>query len=148
MPAHFCPRCHSFVWPGRDTCQKCGASMEDTFETNQTSLFEIKEDLPEPEVLAHVNEDAPYLPYAPRSTQLKIIKDIREALDQGRHIVIESGTGTGKTIVSLAAALEHAVPNGKRIIYLTRTITQSDQVMKELKAISRLKPISGVPVTH
>ena len=121
--------------------------MEDTFETNQTSLFEIKEDLPEPEVLAHVNEDAPYLPYAPRSTQLKIIKDIREALDQGRHIVIESGTGTGKTIVSLAAALEHAVPNGKRIIYLTRTITQSDQVMKELKAISRLKPISGVPVT-
>ncbi len=121
--------------------------MEDTVETNQTSLFEIKEDLPEPEVLAHVNEDAPYLPYAPRSTQLKIIGDIRDALDQGRHIVIESGTGTGKTIVSLAAALEHAVPNGKRIIYLTRTITQSDQVMKELKAISRLKPISGVPVT-
>ena len=147
MPNHFCPRCHSFVWPGRDTCQKCGASVSDTFETSQKSLFEVAEDTPEPEVLAHVNEDAPYLPYAPRSTQLQIIRDIRESLDNGRHIVIESGTGTGKTIVSLAAALEHAVPRGKRIIYLTRTITQSDQVMKELKAISRLKSISGVPVT-
>lgn len=147
MPARFCPRCKSLVRPGRDTCQFCGLPISETVATTQMGLFEVDEDLPEPEVLAHENEDAPYLPYEPRSTQLRIIGDIRDALDSGRHIVIESGTGTGKTIVSLAAALEHAVPRGKRVIYLTRTITQSDQVMKELKAISKLKKISGVPVT-
>ena len=147
MPAHFCPRCKSLIRPGRDRCQSCGAPIVEGFETNQLSLFEVEEDRPGPAVLAHENADAPYLPYEPRSTQLKIIADIRDALNAGKHIVIESGTGTGKTIVSLAAALEHAVPRGKKIIYLTRTITQSDQVMKELKAISSLKRISGVPVT-
>lgn len=147
MPAHFCPRCKSLIRPGRDTCQNCGMPVKDGFETTQMSLFEIEEDKAGPVIVARENADAPYLPYEPRSTQLKIIGDIRDALDSGKHIVIESGTGTGKTIVSLAAALEHAVPRGKRIIYLTRTITQSDQVMKELKAISSLRKISGVPVT-
>ena len=147
MPVHFCPKCKSLVKAGRDICQFCGTPVDDEYETPQLSLFEVEEDTPEPQVLAHVNEQAPYLPYEPRSTQLKIISDIRDALDSGKHIVIESGTGTGKTIVSLAAALEHAIPAGKRIIYLTRTITQSDQVMKELRAISKLKSISGVPVT-
>ena len=147
MPAHFCPRCKSLVRPGRETCQFCGTPVDEDFETTQLSLFEVEEDRPEPEIAVQENEEAPYLPYAPRSTQLKIIADIRDALNSGRHIVIESGTGTGKTIVSLAAALEHAIPAGKRIIYLTRTITQSDQVMKELKAISKIRRISGVPVT-
>ncbi len=68
-------------------------------------------------------------------------------MDEGRHIIIESGTGTGKTIVSLSAGLEHAKKTGKKIIYLTRTISQSDQVMRELKAISRVKNVSGLTVT-
>lgn len=147
MPAHFCPRCKSLVRPGLEKCQNCGSVVTEDYKTSQVSLFEIPEDRPAPKIVAKENTGAPYLPYEPRSTQIGIISDIRDALDAGRHIVIESGTGTGKTIVSLAAALEHAIPNGKKIIYLTRTITQSDQVMKELKAISSLKKISGVPVT-
>ena len=78
---------------------------------------------------------------------MDIISDIRIALDEGRHIIIESGTGTGKTIVSLAAGLEHAKKTGKKIVYLTRTISQSDQVMRELKAISRIKNVSGLTIT-
>ena len=93
------------------------------------------------------NPDAPYLPYEPRKMQMEIIADIRRAIDEGRHIVIESGTGTGKTIVSLAAGLEHAKRTGKKIVYLTRTISQSDQVMKELKAISSIKSVSGITIT-
>jgi len=93
------------------------------------------------------NPEAPYLPYEPREMQLDIIADIRRAIDEERHIVMESGTGTGKTIVSLAAGLEHAKRTGKKIVYLTRTISQSDQVMKELKAISGIKPVSGITIT-
>ncbi len=94
-----------------------------------------------------MTDDLPYMPYRPRGCQAEIIKDIRKTLDEGRHFVMESGTGTGKTVVSLAAALEHAKPRGKRIVYLTRTISQSDQVMKELKAISSIAEVSGVVVT-
>ena len=93
------------------------------------------------------NPDAPYMPYKPRELQMDIILDIRKALDEGRHIVIESGTGTGKTIVSLAGGLEHAKRTGKKVVYLTRTISQSDQVMKELRAISEVKSVSGITVT-
>lgn len=147
MSAHFCPKCKSLVRPGLDRCQFCGAYLSEDSETNQMSLFESISKAPEPKVIAKENADAPYLPYEPRPSQLQIIRDIRDALDSGKHIVIESGTGTGKTIISLAAALEHAVPRGRKIVYLTRTITQSDQVMKEIKAISSLKRITGVPVT-
>ncbi|MDR1404785.1 MAG: ATP-dependent DNA helicase [Candidatus Methanoplasma sp.] len=97
----------------------------------------IKEEIPE----------APFMPYEPREMQLEIIADIKKAIDEGRHIVIESGTGTGKTIVSLSAGLEHAKRTDKKIVYLTRTISQSDQVMKELKAISSIKPVSGIIIT-
>ncbi|MBO7352288.1 MAG: DEAD/DEAH box helicase family protein, partial [Candidatus Methanomethylophilaceae archaeon] len=147
MPAHFCPRCKSLVRPGLDRCQFCGTYITEDNQTNQMGLFESLTKVPEPKVIAKENADAPYLPYEPRPSQLQIIRDIRDALDSGKHIVIESGTGTGKTIVSLAAALEHAVPRGRKIVYLTRTITQSDQVMKEVRAISSLKKITGVPVT-
>ncbi|MBP5203716.1 MAG: ATP-dependent DNA helicase, partial [Candidatus Methanomethylophilaceae archaeon] len=89
----------------------------------------------------------PFMPYVPRGCQDDIIGDIARILDDGRHIVLESGTGTGKTIVSLAGALEHARPRGKRIIYATRTVSQSDQVMRELKAIRRIAEVSGIVVT-
>ena len=101
----------------------------------------------EPTIVSTVNKDAPYLPYEPRSCQLDIISDIRIALDEGRHIIIESGTGTGKTITSLAGSLEHAKRTGKKIVYLSRTITQSDQVMRELGAINTIQPVSGIAIT-
>ncbi len=91
--------------------------------------------------------ELPFMPYRPRGCQADIIEDIKRTLDEGRHFVMESGTGTGKTIVSLAGALAHAKPRGKKIVYLTRTISQSDQVMKELKAISSVAEVSGIVVT-
>lgn len=148
----FCPYCNSLMMPNAVKCSSCGRSAsvqpQEGLSNQPVSedAFRAK-DLPQPKIVAEENLDAPYLPYKPRANQMRIVSDIRGALDSGRHIVMESGTGTGKTIVSLAAALEHAIPRGKKIIYLTRTITQSDQVMKELRAISTLKPVSGVPVT-
>ena len=94
-----------------------------------------------------MNPNLPFFPYEPRESQPEIIKDLTEALNEGKHIVIESGTGTGKTIVALSSALAHAIPRNKRVLYITRTITQSDQVMRELKAISNIAPVSGLTVT-
>lgn len=134
MP-QFCPGCGSLILPTMSGCPNCGWS-----ESGQQSVQG-------PDVISEADPKLPFFPYRPRDMQPEIIGDITSALDEGKHIVIESGTGTGKTIVSLSSALAHARPRNKKILYITRTITQSDQVMKELRSISRLDPVTGITIT-
>lgn len=75
-----------------------------------------------------------------------MIRFIADALELGRHSVIESGTGTGKTISSLAATVPFAKRNGKRIIYLTRTKSQQKQVLTELREMSSVIDVFGVAI--
>ncbi|MBQ7978380.1 MAG: ATP-dependent DNA helicase [Candidatus Methanomethylophilaceae archaeon] len=147
MMGMFCRKCKSLMPPNSKRCIACGATLNPNDISNQSSLDGLGPKRKPVELVAEENKDAPYLPYKPRGCQLDIISDIRMALDEGRHIIIESGTGTGKTIVSLSAGLEHAKKTGKKIVYLTRTISQSNQVMRELKAISKIKPVSGLTIT-
>lgn len=148
MQGLFCPGCKSLLAPGSNRCMRCGMTADGLVTSNQSSLSSIQERrAPEPRLVQSENRYAPYMPYEPRGCQLDIICDIRSFLDEGRHVVIESGTGTGKTIVSLAASLQHAKATGKKIVYVVRTITQTDAVMKELRAISRIKSVSGIALT-
>ncbi len=122
--------------------------MDKLVESNQSVLLgdTIKRGPKAPVEIEEV-PDAPFMPYRPRGCQMDIISDMVTALDNGRHFVMESGTGTGKTIISLAAGLDHASRTGKTIVYLTRTISQSDQVMRELRSISKIKHVSGIAIT-
>lgn len=86
------------------------------------------------------------LPYEPRPGQDRLIRFIADALELGRHSVIESGTGTGKTVSSLAATVPFAKRNGKRIIYLTRTKSQQKQVLSELREMSSVIDVFGVAI--
>ncbi len=142
--AGFCPKCGSMILSGSKYCKSCGYNFS-------SGCIEpvINETRPhiQPKIIDSEDPELPFFPYEPRSVQKEIIKDIVTALDDNRHIVIESGTGTGKTIVSLASALDHAFRNNKRILYLTRTISQSDQVMRELRAIGNLRKVTGMTVT-
>ena len=165
----FCPNCRSLILGG-NYCKRCGwgdkPQVSKPVSPPKQNYYPARREMPvveeplfdddfeietpaekSPTVVSQMNPDLPYFPYQPREIQPQIIKDLKSALDEGKHIVIESGTGTGKTIVALSAALAHAIPNGKRVLYITRTITQSDQVMKELKAISNIAPVSGLTVT-
>ncbi|MCL2333379.1 MAG: ATP-dependent DNA helicase [Candidatus Methanoplasma sp.] len=145
MEQQFCPNCSSIIFPNQKKCGSCGRAVDRSSGIGLDSFLNRSQ--PEKKMVKEENPEAPYLPYEPRPMQLEIITDVRRAIDEGRHIVMESGTGTGKTIVSLAAGLEHAMRTGKKIVYLTRTISQSDQVMKELRAISTIKQVSGITIT-
>ena len=149
MQGKFCPVCKSLLPPSSDRCVKCGRPAEGLQTSNQSCLADVAPKAParEPKTVEHELADAPYMPYEPRGCQLEIINDIYTFLEDKRHVVIESGTGTGKTITSLAASLQHAKPKGKAIIYLVRTITQTDAVMKELRAISKIKDVKGLAIT-
>lgn len=76
-------------------------------------------------------------PYIPRPHQQAIITTISNAFKDRSHLIMESGTGTGKTICALSAALTYALYNDKKIIYITRTNAQQQQVIKELRAIRK-----------
>lgn len=149
MQGMFCPSCKSLLAPGSERCMRCGRSADGLMTSNQSSLTDMKAKRPvrEPKTVDHEVAGAPYMPYEPRGCQMDIITDIRSYLDERRHVIIESGTGTGKTIVSLAATLEHANRTGKKIVYLVRTITQTDAVMKELRSISKIKEVTGIALT-
>ncbi|MDR2865985.1 MAG: DEAD/DEAH box helicase family protein, partial [Methanomassiliicoccaceae archaeon] len=149
MPSLFCMRCKSLTPPGSERCRVCGAPIGDV-EGKQHCLTDAAFDDRREErkvILPRDRLASPYFPYEPRESQMSIVNDIAAALASSEHIVMESGTGTGKTICALAGALQHARPKQKKIIYLTRTISQSDQVMRELRSISEIKDVSGMTLT-
>lgn len=76
-------------------------------------------------------------PYKYRGDQEEIVRQVSEAVRCGIPLVMESGTGTGKTVTSLTGALEVVLGTGKKVIYLTRTKSQQRQVIHEVSLISK-----------
>jgi len=83
-------------------------------------------------------------PYVPRGDQNEFVDLIRRTVRAGSHAVVESGTGTGKTVCALSGALEESLGSGKKILYLTRTKSQQRQVILELRQISKKEPVLGL----
>ncbi len=74
-------------------------------------------------------------PYKPRPGQETIIACIARGYDAKTPLILESGTGTGKTVTSLYG-LFSKMPRGKKLLYLTRTNTQQLQVLTEMREVS------------
>ncbi len=76
-------------------------------------------------------------PYEYRGDQHELVNLIRDSVLRGGHLVIESGTGTGKTISALSGVIEALADTGGKIVYLTRTKSQQRQVIREVAEISK-----------
>ncbi|HZX54905.1 MAG TPA: DEAD/DEAH box helicase, partial [Ilumatobacteraceae bacterium] len=59
-----------------------------------------------------------------RPGQRDMADAVSSAIDQGRHLIVQAGTGTGKTM----AYLVPAVLTGKRVVVATATKTLQDQL--------------------
>lgn len=86
------------------------------------------------------------LSFSLRDYQKGLVEFISKSLKSGYGAAIESPTGSGKTLIGLLGALELVKTQGKKILYLTRTNSQQDQVLKELRLISRDMKIQAVPL--
>jgi len=64
------------------------------------------------------------LPYEYRPGQLEMAKAVERALSEHRHLIVEAGTGTGKTLAYLLPALR----TGQRVIVSTGTKALQDQL--------------------
>jgi ATP-dependent DNA helicase DinG len=54
------------------------------------------------------------LPYEYRSGQLEMAKAVERALEERRHLIVEAGTGTGKTLAYLLPASASSFPRAPR----------------------------------
>ena len=68
------------------------------------------------------------LPYEFRPGQLEMAKAVERALEENRHLIVEAGTGTGKTLAYLLPALRNCLATGRRIIVSTGTKALQDQL--------------------
>lgn len=80
-------------------------------------------------------------PYPARQHQREIVDLVQRAVRSGAHVVVESGTGTGKTVCALSGALAAAAELGKRVLYLTRTNSQQKLVVSEFRRIRERNPL-------
>ena len=62
--------------------------------------------------------------YRPRAAQLRMAEAVAEAFDLGSKLVVEAGTGTGKTFAYLVPALL----SGRHVLVSTGTRTLQDQL--------------------
>ncbi|MDG5778855.1 ATP-dependent DNA helicase [Haloarculaceae archaeon H-GB1-1] len=69
---------------------------------------------------------------------------ISEALDDGRDVLFEGATGTGKTLASLVPALEYARERDKTVVITTNVHQQMRQFIEDARAITRQEPIRAV----
>jgi len=78
-----------------------------------------------------------------RPEQEKMATAVNQALTQGRHLVVEAGTGTGKSLAYLLPAALQALRSGGRVVVSTDTIGLQEQLIeKDLPVVKEL--LAGV----
>jgi ATP-dependent DNA helicase DinG len=81
------------------------------------------------------------LPYEFRRGQLEMAQAVERALQDQRHLIVEAGTGTGKTLAYLLPALRKCATTGHRVIVSTGTKNLQEQLF--FKDIPFLESLLG-----
>ncbi len=79
--------------------------------------------------------------YEMREQQLQMAHEVTRAFNEGEQLMIEAGTGTGKSIAYLVPAALWAVSNGQRVTVSTNTINLQEQLLQ--KDIPLVRQIVG-----
>ncbi|MBL8050653.1 MAG: DEAD/DEAH box helicase family protein [Anaerolineales bacterium] len=69
--------------------------------------------------------------YEHRTEQVEMLKAVANALSHGGHLMVEAGTGVGKSFAYLVPAALFAVQNNTRVVVSTNTINLQDQLIKK-----------------
>lgn len=86
----------------------------------------------------------------PREGQMLMSRALSQGMADGRHVVVQAGTGTGKSVAYLVPAALHATaPDGGPVIVATATLAlQRQLVERDLPRVAEaLEPVVGRPVS-
>ncbi|HSK88642.1 MAG TPA: exonuclease domain-containing protein, partial [Anaerolineales bacterium] len=65
-----------------------------------------------------------------RPEQVEMLRAVSNALSYGSHLMVEAGTGTGKSFAYLVPAALFALQNNTRVVVSTNTINLQDQLIQ------------------
>ncbi|TQV91330.1 hypothetical protein V2A60_009019 [Cordyceps javanica] len=67
--------------------------------------------------------------------------DLKKTLDAGGHCVLEMPSGTGKTVslLSLIVAYQQFMPEKRKLIYCSRTMSEIEKALMELEALMKYR---------
>src|SRR5690242_14618263 len=82
---------------------------------------------------------------AERAGQRQMAVAVQDAIRSRRHLLVQAGTGTGKSLAYLVPAVLHATESGKPVIVATATIAlQRQLVERDLPLLAdSLEPVLG-----
>ncbi len=79
--------------------------------------------------------------YEHRDGQIKMAEAVLRAFEEKKHLIVEAGTGTGKTLAYLVPAIAAALAGKKRIIISTGTKNLQEQLMeKDIPFLQKIMP--------
>lgn len=128
--------------PGRDTAERSPASVRSaplrpSAQPASLDVEEMRSLLRPGGALATA-----LVGFEEREEQLRMMEAVTEALSAGEHLLVEAGTGTGKSLAYLLPSVYYAVRNGKPVVISTNTINLQDQLYhKDIPTLQRSLPI-------
>lgn len=81
----------------------------------------------------------------PREGQQQMAGAVETAMQTDEHLLVQAGTGTGKSLAYLVPALRHAVQNGEPVVVSTATLALQAQIVdRDLPVlVDALEPLLG-----
>ena len=79
--------------------------------------------------------------YEFREEQLHMAHEVSRALTSSEHLIVEAGTGVGKSFAYLIPAISHALRSEQKVVISTNTISLQEQlVRKDIPFLQRVLP--------
>jgi Rad3-related DNA helicase/REP element-mobilizing transposase RayT len=79
--------------------------------------------------------------YEHRPQQLEMAAAVEDAFTKGHHLLVEAGTGVGKSFAYLLPAIDYAVKHKKRVVISTHTISLQEQLIdKDIPLLQSVYP--------
>jgi DNA polymerase-3 subunit epsilon/ATP-dependent DNA helicase DinG len=66
-----------------------------------------------------------------RPEQVEMAKAVSDAIENGEHLVVEAGTGVGKSLAYLIPSVMHAIRTGAKVLVSTNTINLQEQLINK-----------------
>ena len=103
-----------------------------------------------PEVTALLDTAVAALDGMRRDGQHRMTDAVAQVVGTSRHLLVQAGTGTGKSLAYLVPLVRHAVETGEPVVVSTATLALQAQVVeRDMPRLSRaLAPDLGREITH
>ena len=80
--------------------------------------------------------------YEVRPQQIEMVRAVEEAIESRKNLIVEAGTGVGKSLAYLAPFVRWAVSEGKRVVVSTYTKALQNQLfVKDLPFLDRVMDV-------